>query len=129
MFKRGEVYTLKLPKNEGNVQGGTRPVVILSNDKSNDNSTIIHFAPLTSKLKKLNLPVHIIVNNQILEETSMVLCEQMDKMTQDEFSSLVKNKKGKLSDEDMIKISYGAAAQLGFSFLLKPTFYNKVIKQ
>ena len=47
-----------LTKN-GSVQGGYRPVFILSNDKNNEHSTTLNIIPITSKVNKRKLPVHV----------------------------------------------------------------------
>lgn len=44
---------------EGSIQCGYRPVFILSNNLNNTYSTTLNVIPITSKMNKRNLPVHV----------------------------------------------------------------------
>lgn len=89
--KQYEIWFAELGDHYGtSVQSGNRPVLVISNDVANRNSPIITVIPLSSKLKKLELPVHIVLNegdcemlrNEHLED-SILLVEQIttiDKM-------------------------------------------------
>lgn len=57
--KCGEIWMCNLNTKEGSVQGGYRPVFILSNDKNNTYSTTLNIIPITSKMNKRKLPVHV----------------------------------------------------------------------
>lgn len=46
-MKRGGVFEARLNPTEGSEQAGTRPVVIVSRDAINDNSSVIVVVPLT----------------------------------------------------------------------------------
>lgn len=46
-MKRGDIYDARLNPTEGSEQAGTRPVVIVSRDAINKNSSVIIIAPLT----------------------------------------------------------------------------------
>jgi mRNA interferase MazF len=71
----GDVYYADLPiKEHSVVQGGRRPVVVVSNNVGNAYSSAINIVPLTSNMKKLDLPVHVPVD--CLPRPSMALCEQ-----------------------------------------------------
>ena len=48
-LKKGDVLMANLGRQEGSIQGGTRPVVIVQNDIGNKNSTTIMVVPLTTK--------------------------------------------------------------------------------
>lgn len=83
--KQYEVWFAELGDHSGtSVQSGTRPVLVISNDAANRNSPVITVIPLSSKLKKLELPVHIVITaedckmlrNEHLEE-SVLLVEQI----------------------------------------------------
>ena len=54
----GEIWMCRL-KGEGSIQGGYRPVFVLSNDKNNTFSTTLNVIPLTSKMNKRRLPIHV----------------------------------------------------------------------
>jgi len=89
--KQYEIWFAELGNHYGtSVQSGTRPVLVISNDMANRNSPIITVIPMSSKLKKLELPVHIPVTGRDCEmlrdeelEESILLVEQIttiDKM-------------------------------------------------
>ena len=89
--KQYEIWFAELGDHYGtSVQSGNRPVLVISNDMANRNSPIITVIPMSSKLKKLELPVHIPVTGRDCEmlrdeglEESILLVEQIttiDKM-------------------------------------------------
>ncbi len=55
----GEIWMCNLTAREGSIQCGYRPVFILSNDMNNTYSTTINIIPITSKMNKRKLPVHV----------------------------------------------------------------------
>jgi mRNA interferase MazF len=63
---------------DGSVQGGRRPVVILSNNLQNKFSPTIMIAPTTSSKTKKPLPTHVeLVASEIgFVKDSVLLCEQ-----------------------------------------------------
>ena len=83
--KQYEVWFAELGDHSGtSVQSGTRPVLVISNDVANRNSPVITVIPLSSKLKKLELPVHIVLTEKECEmlrdehlEDSILLVEQI----------------------------------------------------
>lgn len=75
VYQLGEVYLANLPKIQGSsIQGGLRPVVIVSGEIIDDKINII---PLTTKLKKQSLPTHFVIlkEESFLVEDSMILAE------------------------------------------------------
>ena len=121
-LKRGEVYIADLPiKENSRIQGGNRPIAILSNDKNNQFCDFVHYVPLTSQMKRLDLPVHIEITSDFLVKPSMALCEQADREDKTDLLQFIDKKIGcigKLSEYDMEQISYGVAVQFGFVFML-----------
>lgn len=57
--KCGEIWMCNIPIKNGSVQYGYRPVFILSNNKNNTYSTTLNVIPLTTKMNKRKLPVHV----------------------------------------------------------------------
>jgi mRNA interferase MazF len=55
----GEIWMCNLAAREGSIQCGYRPVFILSNDLNNTYSTTLNIIPITSKMNKRKLPVHV----------------------------------------------------------------------
>lgn len=57
-IRRGDIWLCDLSDSLGSEQAGTRPVVILQNDKGNDVSPLTTVIPLTSR-KKHYIPTHV----------------------------------------------------------------------
>lgn len=54
-----EIWMCDLGSNGVGIQSGYRPVLILSNDRNNLFAPTVNVAPLTTKMNKRNLPVHV----------------------------------------------------------------------
>lgn len=81
MCKRGEIYLVNFGSNINSCkQCGSRPAIIVSNNKANRSSSLVTVVPLTTKLKKLSQPTHVILEISCVEgilRRSMVLAEQV----------------------------------------------------
>ena len=76
----GEIWMCNLSYKDGSVQSGYRPVFILSNDKNNTFSTTLNVIPITSKMNKRNLPVHVVLwryEQYGLKSPSTLMIEQI----------------------------------------------------
>ena len=107
--QRMEIWYANLPLRSGSsVQGGGRPVVVISNDICNAVSTVITVAPMTRRMKKLKLPTHVVIDVPDGGQ-SVVLVEQIMPMDK----SLLKSRMGKVKDEDEPRIEQAVKEQLG----------------
>lgn len=72
----GEVYNC-LFEGTGSEQSGWRPAVIFQNNVGNAHSPNVIVLPLTTSLKRLDMPTHVIVRAEEtgLRYDSMVICE------------------------------------------------------
>ena len=61
MYKRGDVYMMDLNPYSGSEQGGIRPAIVVQNDDGNFYSNVLLVVPLTTQIKKRNMPTHFIV--------------------------------------------------------------------
>lgn len=88
--KCGEIWMCNLSENEGSIQSGYRPVFIVSNDKNNTYSPTINIIPITTKMNKRKLPVHVELWNYqryglkapstlMVEQTTTVALSSLDK--------------------------------------------------
>ena len=86
VFARGDIYYCDLRADAGSVQRGYRPVVIIQNDTGNRFSPTLIVTPITTIIKKEQLPTHVIMGKGFgLRNESMVLLEQIhtvDKLAQ-----------------------------------------------
>lgn len=99
--KCGEIWMCNLPEKEGSIQGGYRPVFVLSNNKNNTYSSTINIIPMTTKMKKRNLPVHVEIWNHKdcgLKAPSILLVEQITTIPSDCFEKCI----GKILDKTVI---------------------------
>ncbi len=94
----GEIWMCKLADNEDGVQSGYRPVFILSNNMNNAYSPTANVIPLTSKMNKRNLPIHVEIwdyescglkspSTMMIEQTTTIskncLCKRIGRITDD----------------------------------------------
>lgn len=76
---RGQVYFTDLGERIGSEQSGMRPVIIVQNDIGNRNSPTVIVVPITSQIKREEMPTHISLRRGYgLEEESIALCEHVD---------------------------------------------------
>lgn len=78
-IRRGDIYYAELNPVVGSEQGGTRPVLIISNNMGNRHSPTVIIAAITGKAQtKAKLPTHTAVNDfEGLDKDSVVLLEQI----------------------------------------------------
>jgi len=63
-MKRGDVFDARLNPTEGSEQAGVRPVVIVSRNAINDNSSVVVVVPLTKAANiKRNYPNNVTIAN------------------------------------------------------------------
>ena len=97
---RGMIVMVDLPLGNGSVQGGTRPAVVISNDKGNKFSPVLIVVPLTSRMDKKYMPTHHTIEPSMingLSKTSIALAEQIITVGKD----MVRNIVGTLEEIDI----------------------------
>lgn len=109
-IKRGSIIMVDLPLGNGSVQGGTRPAVVISNDKGNKFSPVLIVVPLTSRVKKYMPTHHTIEPSMIngLSKTSIALAEQIITVGKD----MVRNIVGTLEEIDVNFINHKVMTSL-----------------
>lgn len=113
--KKGEVYLIDLKNTYNNVQCGIRPCLIIQNDYGNDYSPTTIVVPITSKLKKTNMPVHVIVEKGRSPHKSyeMILCESIITISKEQ----IKNYLRTVDDKVMKKVDEALEVSLGIKSL------------
>ncbi len=78
-IKRGEIVLAELEPVKGSEQGGTRPVLIIQNDVSNNFSPTVIIAPITSSGQEKEYPADVFISKQDsrLNKDSKVLLNQI----------------------------------------------------
>lgn len=115
VLARGMVYYVDLGnETDSNIQSGLRPCVIISNNKNNRFNNLVGVVPFTSKLKRLDLPTHVLIKSGLdagLTKDSVALCEQIIFIDKHHIKECV----GELDEFTMKKIEHGVSVQLGLS--------------
>lgn len=89
-IKRGEIYFYDFGQNEGSIQSGRRPVLVLQADNFNAKAPTILVAAITTVIKKQYLPSHIILGESYgLSKPSMVLLEQISTVNKSQLTDYV----------------------------------------
>lgn len=100
--KRGEIYYYDFGTNEGSIQNGCRPVLIVQCDEGNQASETTVVAAITTS-KKRYLPTHISLDESCgLREPSIVLMEQLRTVNIDDLLDSV----GAITDETTMRMVY-----------------------
>lgn len=88
---------------DGSVQNGWRPGVIFQNNKGNECSPNLIVLPLTSSVKKIEQPTHVLIHAERggLLKDSIVLCENPKCISKSCLGKYITT----LSDKDMCKIA------------------------
>lgn len=100
--KIGEVYAVRFEGN-GSVQSGWRPGVVFQNNIGNIHSPNVVVLPLTTSLKKRDMPTHVFIGAKDtgLARDSMVLCENPQRIPKNELGKYITT----LSDSYMAQIA------------------------
>lgn len=99
--KCGEIWMCNLTVKDGSIQSGYRPVFILSNNKNNTYSPTLNIIPITSKMNKRRLPVHVELwsyRDYGLRTPSTMLVEQIMTVPVDYLDMYI----GKISDSKIL---------------------------
>lgn len=120
--RMGDIYMM-LFSGSGNEQSGWRPGVVFQNNIGNAKSPNIIALPLTTNLKKKNMPTHVLVraDESGLKKDSMVLCENPERMSKSKLGRYVTT----LNEEQMSEIAKAnMVATAAISFLDEATLLN-----
>lgn len=87
----------------GSEQSGWRPGLVFQNNTGNTYSPNIIALPLTTAIKKAGQPTHVVIPaaENGLKKTSMVLCENPERMSKVKIGQYITT----LSNEDMKKVA------------------------
>lgn len=115
MCKRGDIYYVDFGQDKrSRKQCGTRPVVVVSNNKANLHSPVVTVVPLTSRIgKKCYLPTHVLIPKSAsdgLDRASMALAEQVEALDKERLMCY----KGRVVDQQvMARITQALQVQIG----------------
>ena len=110
-IKRGDIVFIENPnkKPRGHVVCGNHPAVVIQNDKGNEHSTNIIVAFITSSVKRLEMPTHIVIQHYDgLRKVSVVQAEQLATIDKGDVISVIDH----LSDADMERVNQALKVSL-----------------
>lgn len=98
----GEIYLMEFG-GSGSEQSGVRPGLVFQNNVGNEHSPNIIALPLTSAVKKLGQPTHVLLkaSETGLRKDSVVLCENPQRMSKEKLGRYLTS----LSDKDMARVA------------------------
>jgi mRNA interferase MazF len=110
-IRRGDVVLCDLNPVTGSEQAGIRPVVVLQVDRANAASPNTIIAPFTSRIRRTQLPSHVLVaaGTGGLTVDSVLLCEQIRVVDRRRIQRVL----GHLDDPVLAQVEKGLRAILG----------------
>lgn len=113
-IRRGDIVYADLGiQYQGSMQGGMRPVVVISNNRANRYSTVLTVVPLSTRIyKKQNLPTHVFISAykaEGLEQHSIALCEQVTALNYEQIIEYM----GKVDEVTLEKLTEAVQVQIG----------------
>ena len=113
IIRRGDIFYADLGETVGSEQAGIRPVLVLQNDMGNVHSPTLIVAGITSKIKKLYIPTHVLLGYGFgLTEESMVMLEQITTIDKQRIRGYV----GTVDSVTMNKIERAMQVSLGLAY-------------
>lgn len=117
----GEIWMCNLLERSGSVQSGYRPVFIASNNLNNEHSPTINIIPITSRMSKKKLPIHVYLSrygDYGLSRPSTMLVEQITTVPAD----YMQVKLGEIKDDCTLNMIFEA---IGIQFPIVSMFAGK----
>ena len=114
-IRRGDIYYADLNPVIGSEQGGTRPVLIISNDIGNRHSPTVIVAAITSRVHtKAKLPTHTAIRDfEGLNKDSIILLEQIRTIDKKSLQEYI----GMLSESEMARVDKALAISVSLNIL------------
>nr|DAR33952.1 MAG TPA: PemK-like protein [Caudoviricetes sp.] len=109
---RGDIVFVENPMQtpHGHVVAGNHPAVVIQNDSGNEHSDNLIVAYISSQLKKLELPTHVVIQwYGGLKKTSVVQTEQIATIDKGDVLSVMDH----LTSADMARVDKALAASIG----------------
>lgn len=97
-----EIWMCELVSKDGSIQDGYRPVFILSNNKNNTYAPTLNVIPLTTKMNKRRLPIHVELwdyEHYGLKKPSTLLIEQITTIPMANLDKCI----GSIDDRDILE--------------------------
>lgn len=117
--QRGDIWFAALDPHAGtSIQGGCRPVLVVSNNIGNTHAETLNVLPMTRHLKKPNLPCHTELDPDAISDKrqtmdySMILAEQITTISKEQLQNYV----GRIEEKNLLdSIDHAVSVQLGLT--------------
>lgn len=105
IINRGEIYLYDFGSQNGSIQSGLRPIIVVSNKMANKFSPVVTVCPITSRFSKKELLTHVRIDYERcnMRMPSQVLTEQIFTINKSALSE--SNYIGILCKEDIEKLN------------------------
>ena len=102
IFERGDVVFVGDSNGltHGHVVRGNHPGVVIQNDRANSTSPNIVVAFITSQMKRLDLPTHVVLQHYENLKPCVVMAEQLATVDKEDVLSFMDH----LREEDMVRV-------------------------
>jgi mRNA interferase MazF len=120
---RGQMYLADLNPVVGSEQGGIRPILVVQNNIGNRHSPTIIVVPITTQVKKTNMPTHVRIPPSFgLPHDSMAMMEQIKTIDKSRLGEYL----GYLEDDVMDSIGKALGISVGLGNRMS---HNRPIRQ
>lgn len=106
---RGDIFSAYLSPVIGREQAGTRPVLVIQNNKGNEYSPTIIVAALTSTDKHNKLPTHVALDDGFLKKKSTIMLEHIRTLDKNRLGDYI----GSLNESTMNDVDQALAISIG----------------
>ena len=120
-INRGDIFYVQPAYATGSEQASGRPAIVVSNDKCNQNSSVIEIVYLTTK-PKADLPTHVTIRSANRESTA--LCEQITSVSVDRLGDYI----GHITKEEASNLEIAMLISLDMTIGIKEKVVIKEVK-
>lgn len=111
-IRRGDIFYADFGEAEGSSMRGIRPALIISNNLGNENGPTVIVVAITSHIKAMHLPTHLVVESGIgLNKKSMLVFEQLKTIDK----ACLKDKIGQVSQSFLKRVDQALEASIGLN--------------
>jgi len=125
-IKIGDIYLIKF-EGGGSVQKGLRPGLVFQNNTGNKYSPNLIMLPLTTQLKKVDQPTHVVIpaEGTGLKRDSMVLCENPECIAKERLGAYITT----ISDKYMKMVAAAHLVATSAISFIDPEMFNSLWEQ
>ncbi len=121
-IRRGDIYYVDFGNQPGSVMHGFRPAMVIQNDTGNRHSPTLIVAAITTEIKKLRQPTHLMIGSRFgLTQVSMLLLEQIFTIDKESLAAYV----GTADNEFLNSVDRALAVSVGIG----PAVFNNKMRK